>query len=233
MFNALKIYLLRGLLGLLLLQGLTGCATSLLVGSALGTGAAGVMMYTDRRAEGVSAEDDALVEQILQRLQADSGIAQAAHIQVFSYNHQVLLAGEAPNEAVRQQAAALAAGVSGVREVYNQLIISPPATEEMQSFDSQLRIRINAALLFAQGLTAAHPHITVANGVAYVMGLLTREEGNSAVEVVRYVDGVTKVVPLIEYVRLVESSDSSTTPTTPASDTYTTPMQPLSFPRAY
>lgn len=42
-----------------------------------------------------------------------------------SYNGRVLLIGQVPNSDVKDTATALAKGVEGVNEVYNELTVSP------------------------------------------------------------------------------------------------------------
>ena len=73
------------------LAGLSGCFP-LIVGGAVG----GALVATDRRTSGSVVEDEGI------ELRASSRIREAlgdrAHINVTSYNRQVLLTGEVPNE---------------------------------------------------------------------------------------------------------------------------------------
>src|SRR5690606_18007884 len=72
---------------------LAGCAPLLIGGAAVGT----VMVAQDRRTSGAQIDDEAIELRSASRLREAFG--KTAHINVNSYNRQVLLTGEVPNEA--------------------------------------------------------------------------------------------------------------------------------------
>lgn len=105
-----------------LAAGLQGCAP-LIVGGAV---AGGAMVAVDRRPPDIMASDERIELQATDRINGlfkDKG-----HINVTSFNRQVLLTGEAPTEALKQEAERAAATTPEVKSVVNELVIGPRAS---------------------------------------------------------------------------------------------------------
>jgi osmotically-inducible protein OsmY len=187
---------------LLIVPLLHGCAAAVIGAAAAGTGGAAMTIFSDRRDSGISEHDDKIAETIIARLGQDAEIPARARVQVYSFNRIVLLAGEAPSRALRNRIVQIARVVPGIRKIYNEIVLANPLAGAAQEYDMQLRISGNAALLTSADVSSSHVQLTVSDRTVYIMGLLTRSEARAAVDVIRNVEGVKKVVPLVEYVRL-------------------------------
>ena len=75
---------------LLLATGLTACAPVILGGGAV----MGTLMATDRRTTGTQVEDEGIENKVGGRI--TDGLGGRGHVNVTSYNRQVLLTGEVP-----------------------------------------------------------------------------------------------------------------------------------------
>jgi len=181
---------------------LHGCAAAVIGAAAAGTGGAAMAILSDRRATGISEQDDQISEAIIARLGQDARIPNTARVKVLSVNRVVLLAGEAPNQLLRNKIVQIARSVPGIRKIYNEIILAKPLARTAQEYDMDIRVRSTAALLASSDVSSSHVYLTVSNRTAYIMGLLTRSEARAAVDVMRKMEGVRKVVPLVEYVRL-------------------------------
>jgi osmotically-inducible protein OsmY len=187
------------LIPLLLLN--QGCTTAILAGSVVSTGVSALNVMADRRATGVSQEDDRITKDIVEALKKDKEITEKVRVQVYSYNKIVLLAGEAPTQDLINKVSSISATVSGIRKVHSYFELMPAIPKQDQEVDSNLRMLLNSALFMSHGYSAMHPHLTVENGIVYILGLLTRDEGEKMIETIRQLQGVRRVVPLIEYVK--------------------------------
>src|SRR5688572_16537022 len=95
---------------------LGGCAAAVVGGAATG-----VLVANDRRTAGTVTEDQSI------QLKAGSRIGERVrdgHINSTSYNRLVLLTGEVPTQAARDEAERVARGIENVRGVYNELQIA-------------------------------------------------------------------------------------------------------------
>ena len=110
----------------------------------------------------------------------------------------MLLTGEVFNEADKAAIEQAASKIDGVRSVVNDLAVMWPSSTSERSRDLVLAGKVKATLIDAAGLSARAFHITVERGAVYLMGRVTEEEAQRAIDLTRSVSGVTKVVRLVE-----------------------------------
>ena len=79
------------------------------------------MVASDRRTSGTVLEDNTIQIKASNRISENLG--ERVHINVTSYNRQLLLTGEVPSEQDKQLAEKVVAGVENVRAVVNELAV--------------------------------------------------------------------------------------------------------------
>lgn len=124
----------------------------------------------------------------------------ASRIVVVSWNSQVLLAGQVPSAEARNRAEAITREIRRVVHVHNELTIAEPATLAARASDAWITGWVKTRLLFAPGVPARRVKVVTENGVIYLMGLLTREESEKAINAVRNTRGAQKIVKIFEYI---------------------------------
>jgi osmotically-inducible protein OsmY len=180
---------------------------------AVGGAVVGGMVATDRRTTGTVVEDEGIELRSASRIRAAMG--ERGHINVTSYNRQVLLTGEVPSAQDKQQVEQIVAGVDNVRHIVNELAILGNSTLTQRSSDSLVTGRVRAGLIDASDLSANAFKITTERGTTYVMGRVTAREAKRATEVISGTTGVQRVVRILETIseeelaRLQPSTTSS------------------------
>lgn len=182
---------------------LSGCATGLIFAATSAVTGGSVMMLNDRRDSDIQYNDGEISKAINALFEKESKFRNT-RIQAESYNRIVLLTGEARKPEQHQRAIQLAMQVKGVRKVYNEILSFNPRTEAQAHNDFLVVTRVNATLLAYEGINISLLRVTVNHGIVYVRGLVTQQEARHLVSLIQRVDGVEQVVPLFEYVRLVE-----------------------------
>lgn len=177
----------------LLAGALAGCAP-LIVGGAVGT----AIMVSDRRSSGAQIDDEAIELRAGARLR--EAIGDRAHININSYNRQVLLTGEAPNDAIRQQAEQIVRGVENVRAVVNEVGVGPASSLSQRSNDVLITGKVRASFVDANDLQASAFKVVTERGAVYLMGRVTQREAERGTSIARQISGVQKVVRLFEVV---------------------------------
>lgn len=175
--------------------GLSGCGVLVVGGTAT---AAGVVH--DRRTTGTVVEDQAIELKAYEAL--DSQRLANAHVNVTSYNNNVLLTGEVPDEQTRAWVEERVAEVEKVRQVHNELVVAPPSSLGSRSNDAWITTKVKTSLVRITGLPGFDPtrvKVVTERGSVYLMGLVTQAEGDAAAGVARQVSGVQRVVKLFEY----------------------------------
>lgn len=180
---------------------------------AVGGAVVGGLVATDRRTTGTVVEDEGIELRSASRIRAAMG--DRGHINVTSYNRQVLLTGEVPSVQDKQQVEQIVASVDNVRHIVNELAILGNSTLTQRSSDSLVTGRVRAGLIDASDLSANAFKITTERGTTYVMGRVTAREAKRATEVISGTTGVQRVVRILETIseeelaRLQPSTTSS------------------------
>jgi osmotically-inducible protein OsmY len=171
----------------------SGCA-AVVVGGA----AAGVAVASDRRLTDVIATDERIEIQSGQALSRRFG--DTAHINVTSFNKQVLLTGEVPSAEAKSDAEAIVAKQPDVRSVYNELVVGPNSTLPNRSNDAYITSEVKARMAAAGKFNPLHVKVVTEANSVFLMGLVTRQEGQDATEIARTGNGVRRVVRIFEYI---------------------------------
>ena len=172
---------------------LSGCFP-LAAGGAIMTG----FVAADRRSAGAQLEDQNI--EIKAANQIRQTIGERGHINITSYNRQVLISGEVPSAQDQARAEQLVKAVDNVSIVLNELAVMGNTTLTDRSNDVITAGRIKAAVFDAQDLTSSAFKITVERGVVYVLGRVTAREAKRVTEVITAVPGVRKVVRVLEVI---------------------------------
>jgi osmotically-inducible protein OsmY len=180
----------------LLILFLSGCIPIILV--AVGATAGGAVIYDKRTAE-VILQDQEINNKAIGNLNADMKLKDKARVSVSTFNHVVLMVGQAQSEALRQYAYEDVSKVPQVKRVYNQVQISPLLTAWDQSKDAWITSKVKTAMMAKPGLSSSQIKVVTENKVVYLMGLVTPGQAKLATETARHVSGVTKVVQVFEY----------------------------------
>jgi osmotically-inducible protein OsmY len=181
----------RSAVVLVLAGALQACAP-LMVGGMVG----GAMVATDRRTSGIQLEDEAIELKAANRIR--EMMSGRGHINVTSYNRQVLITGEAVNAQDRDYAARLVGEVENVRKVVNEVVVGPNSSLKDRSTDALITAKVKAQMVDSKDIFANAYKIVTERGVVYLMGRVTQREADRATDVARQVSGVKKVVRIFE-----------------------------------
>lgn len=157
------------------------------------------LVAEDRRSVGTQADDQTIEIKALNRVaEAFKG---KHHINVTSYNKQILLTGEAPTEQEKAGMEALVRGIDGVTQVHNEIVVMPNTELGSRTNDTVITSKVKTRFA-STGRGAFYPnHVKVVteNGVVYLMGIVTKEEGDAAADIAANTGSVIRVVKVFEY----------------------------------
>ena len=172
---------------------LSACAPILFGGVAMSA-----LVATDRRTSGAQLEDEGIELRAAGRVRENLG--DRAHLNVTSYNRQVLLTGEVPSAQDRQLAEQVVSRVENVRSIVNELAVLGNSTLTQRSSDALTTGKVKAAMVDAKDLFANAFKVVTERGTTYLMGRVTQREANRATELTRSTGGVQKVVRVLEII---------------------------------
>jgi len=180
---------------LLIITTLQGCAPVIVAGAATGA-----IVAHDRRSAGTILDDQTTELKVNSALHDDTKLMKNSRISVTVFNGVALLVGQVPSEQHRKRAAAHARQNMKVKQVNNELKITKPIGLKVQNNDTWITTKAKSSLLSAKGVGSAYIKVISERGVVYLMGLVTRAEGQAAAETVQQVKGVQGIVKVFEYV---------------------------------
>lgn len=173
---------------------LSGCFTAVVGGVA-----AGGAMAVDRRTTGIYLEDENVELKAARKFSTYLG--EGAHVNVTSYNLTVLLTGEVPNEEKKKLAEALTREIANVRNIHNALTVGFTSSIADRTTDTYTTSKVKARIIAENHkITSAVKVVTEAD-VVYLMGIVSKEEADAAVEIARTTEGVSKVVKVFEEIK--------------------------------
>ena len=180
----------------LLLPALSGCEVLVATGIVTGVGT-GLAVSEDRRTSGTFVEDEGIelksVKHIREKLGAN------VQVNVTSFNRNVLLTGEAPTEAMKKEVENLVIGISNVRNVTNEITVANASSLISRSNDMLTTTKVKGRFLDSGRFQINHIKVVTENGAVYLLGLVKRQEAESASEIASSTSGVLKVVKVFEY----------------------------------
>ena len=198
---ALRTVALIALLGLALQ--LQGCVEMAVVGAG-----ATVLALDDRRSAGAQTEDKEI--DLRGESRVNDRFGDKVHINVTSFNRNVLLTGEAPEAAIKTQIEKIVRELPNVRGVVNEIQIAGASAYSSRGNDAYITSKVKARFIDeGKGFSANHVKVVTESSVVYLLGLVTRAEAEAAVEIARTTGGAQKVVRVFEYVVLPSAPASS------------------------
>ena len=164
----------------------------------IGGAAAGGAVAADRRTAGIFVEDENIELKAVKHMETTLG--ENAHVNVTSYNRNVLLTGEVPDEAAKASAETFVKSIDNVRAVTNEIAVGPKTSISSRSNDTYLTSKIKTKFVTENQFPANVVKIVTENSVVYLLGIVNKTEADAAAEIARNTDGVDKVVKVFEYI---------------------------------
>ena len=186
----------RKFLGIIVLA----CAVPALQGcfplAVTGVGAAAVMA-SDRRTTGTYIEDEGIEWKVIGKVRDRF---RSAHVNAVSFNRRVLLTGEAPDEEARKQIEEAVRSIDNVKDVINELQVAGASSLASRGNDALVTSNVKARMVNNGKFSPVHVKVVTEAGAVFLMGLVTVQEGDAAVEIARNTSGANRVVKVFEYV---------------------------------
>ncbi|WP_052190842.1 BON domain-containing protein [Chitinibacter sp. ZOR0017] len=173
--------------------GLSACVPLVVVGGV----AMGAWIGSDPRPTKTITEDTSLGANISAKIIDE--FKERAHVNVNTFNGQVLLTGEVPDAAAKARVEQLARSFSQTTRVFNDVVQAPPSSMADRLNDSQLSTRVKTAMLTNGGdAQAVHIQVITDRKVVYLLGMSSPQLADRAAQIAASVSGVERVVKLVQ-----------------------------------
>jgi osmotically-inducible protein OsmY len=168
---------------------LSGCAS--LLGSATNEP---IRPDTEGRTMGQVIDDNSLGTRLAVNLEkADERFSQS-RVEIHVNAGVVLFVGQVPNTELIARATQVARNDPQVKAVHNHLSAGAPISAGVRTNDSWLAVKVKSRMFTTDEFSSSNVNIVVEEGVVYLLGRVTRDTAQKAVQIASEVSGVQKVV---------------------------------------
>lgn len=158
---------------------------------------------SERRSFGTVIDDQSSEVKALDVIFSRDEFSNKDHIKVEMHNGTLLLIGETQSESNKALATELTIAMKNVDNVINELAVMPPATAGELLDNTWMTSKVNAVLTTenpVEGFDATRIKVLSARDHIYLMGTISRADGEAVAEVVRNIGGVEKVIKVFDYI---------------------------------
>lgn len=184
--------ILTTLLSTAIVVGLSGCAAALVGATAVGISAA-----TDTRSVGTQLDDQTIEIRTITALKGEDRLDNS-RVKVVSFNRAVLLLGQVSDSSLRDLATHIVRNVEGVQRVHNELQVAPVISLGQISKDTYITSKIKAKFVTDEMIKATDIKVVTENAEVALMGIVTREVADHAIEITRNTNDVKRVIDAFE-----------------------------------
>ncbi|MBS9425906.1 division/outer membrane stress-associated lipid-binding lipoprotein [Photorhabdus caribbeanensis] len=174
---------------------LQGCIGAVVVGSA----AVATKTATDPRTVGQQVDDSTLEARVSNALGKDKQLKEQTRIITTAYQGKVLLTGQSPNSNLSDRAKQIASRVDGAHTVYNEIRQGKPVELSTASKDTWITTKVRSKILASDSVKSSNIKVVTENGEVFLLGILTKQEGNAAAKIASETNGVKRVTTAFTY----------------------------------
>lgn len=184
---------------------LTICA--IFISSCFNVATTGAQAVYNRHSLEKNLNDQYITLQAYQALNYKTDEFKNANISIATFNGEVLIAGQVPEAWQRDKAGQIVKDIPNVNEIHNWLDISTPTSTLIRVSDAWITSKIKSKLIASEDVDATTVKVVTEAGVVYLMGTLTPDEANAAVDIAKNTDGVQQVVKIFSYMQVTKAKD--------------------------
>lgn len=175
---------------------LSGCVAAAVVGGAT---AGGAVVY-DKRSFKTMNQDRHATERGQTLIDHSKILKGRSHISIATFNHIVLMVGQAQTPELRGYAYKLLSdNLKHIQRIYNEVTVAGSTSFLQRTNDAWITTKVKTAMLAGKGLRSSQIKVVTEASAVYLMGLVSRRQGTLAANTARRVPGVKKVVKVFQY----------------------------------
>ncbi|MCJ8320235.1 MAG: BON domain-containing protein [Colwellia sp.] len=187
-------YTVRALILVSLLVSLQGC-----VGVATVAVVSGASIITDHRTISKQIDDQTIEFNASTKISENESLQKQTNLHLVCINGAILIIGQAPNSYLRDLAVKEVSSIKGVQKVHNQIRIGNTTAFTTRTNDVWLTSKVKTALFSSDTINPTNIKVITENSEVFLMGIVSQEEADEAVDIARNISGVSRVFMAFEY----------------------------------
>ncbi len=151
------------------------------------------------RSPGVIMDDESIERSAKRDIRSSDPRFESAYLVIVSHKGIVLLAGQVESEELIGLAQQVVEGYEKVRRVHNELTVGGAMGYSARSSDAWITGKVKTAMAAHEAVDADRINVTTVDSIVYLMGSVSREQADFAVEVAQSIRGIKRIVKVFEY----------------------------------
>lgn len=147
-------------------------------------------------------DDQYITMQAYQAIYVNHQEYKETHVAIDTFNNQVLLTGQVSNEDQQKEIEALVKDIPGIEKVYNFTSLSGPSSSLSRISDTWITTKVKSKLIASNDIDPSLIKVVTENGTVYLMGILPKDQAETAVDIAENTDGVQGVVKIFSYLTI-------------------------------
>lgn len=123
-------------------------------------------------------------------------------VAITTFHNEVLLTGQIPYADERDKMVKLIREVKGIKKLYNLTVVSPPLPPLVQAGDAWITTKVKTKIIAMDGIDPGQIKVVTENGTVFLMGVVTHQQADKAIQLARTTDGVQSVVKIFYYLTI-------------------------------
>jgi osmotically-inducible protein OsmY len=133
-----------------------------------------------------------------------------SNVSVSTFNDVLILTGQVPTLALRQELEATARNASEAKEMYNLTTVGNPVSPLIHMSDSWITTKIKSELIATSEIDPSKIKVITENGTVYLIGTVFPDQASIATDIARTTAGVQNVVRVFTYLEVTKDLNAAT-----------------------
>ncbi|NJN52177.1 MAG: BON domain-containing protein [Gammaproteobacteria bacterium] len=151
------------------------------------------------RSPGVIIDDEGIENVAKRDIRRSDPRFKSAYLVIVSHNGTVLLAGQVESDDLIAKAQEVVEGLAKVKSVHNELTAGGSTGYSARSSDAWITTKVKSAMVSHGAVDSDRINVTTVDSVVYLMGSVSREQADFAVQVAQSIQGIKRIVKVFEY----------------------------------
>jgi osmotically-inducible protein OsmY len=126
------------------------------------------------------------------------------NISIATYNDTVLITGQTPEVGQKNEITQLVKNLANERKVYNFAEIASPSSVLTRTSDTWITSKIKAKMIATNNIDPTKIKVVTENGTVFLMGIVPKEDADTAVDIAQNTSGVQSIVKIFSYLEIAK-----------------------------
>lgn len=127
------------------------------------------------------------------------------HVSIATYNDAIIITGQTPEVEQKDEITLLVKNFAENRKVYNFAEIASPSSVITRASDSWITSKIKLKLIATNNIDPTKIKVVTENGTVFLMGMVLKEDADTAVDIAQNTSGVQSVVKIFSYLEIAKA----------------------------